>query len=99
LLLGGLALAIAIASTGPEPTGQIRFHGSEASLTTLAAEAKECGLQKAKIEKIGRFLALTVDTSGLVDPRASCLVRWVLDHPEAKIGFLGNQAFASESKP
>ena len=77
----------------------IRFHGSKAALTRLSAEASKCGLLQTKIEKIGRFLALTVQTSGPTDPRTTCLIGWVLDHPEARIGFLGNQALAAESRP
>lgn len=99
LLLGGFAVAVVVANTAPEPTGTIVFHGSERSLTILSAEATRCGLRQTKVEKIGKFLALTVRTSGVADTRATCLVRWVLAHPEAKIGFLGNQALASESKP
>ncbi len=101
-LVGSLLLAgvvAAVASTRPEATATIWFHGSQASLTTLSAEATRCGLLQTRIEKIGRFLTLTVETSGPADPRATCLVRWVLDHPEAKIGFLGNQAVASRSRP
>jgi hypothetical protein len=98
LLLGAVALAMGVAGTRPEPMQAISFHGSRASLTTLSAEAAKCGLRKTKIERIGRFLALTVYTAGITDESGTCLVRWVLAHPEAGIGFLGNQAFANERK-
>ena len=99
LLLGGFAVVIAMVIANPEPTGTIRFHGSEASLTNLSAEATRCGLRQTKIERIGKFLAFTVQTSGPAYPGAACLVRWVLAHPDAKIGFLGNQASANASSP
>ena len=98
LLLGGFTVAVAIARSGREPVGTIGFHGSEASLKLLSAEARRCGLPDAKIERIGKFLALMVQTSGPADSRATCVVQWVFAHPEAKIGFLGNQAFTAEDR-
>jgi hypothetical protein len=98
LLLVGFAVAVAIARTETEPEGTIAFHGSEASLNLLSVEAQRCGLPNAKIQRIGKFLALTVQTSGPADSRATCVVEWVLAHPEAKIGFLGNQAFTGEDR-
>ena len=98
LLLGGLAAAVAIASAEPEREGGIAFHGSEASLNLLSVEAKRCGFPKPKIERLGKFLALVVQTSGPADRRATCLVVWVFAHPEAKIGLLGNQAFTGEDR-
>ena len=99
LLLGGFAVAVAIASATTEPEGTIAFHGSESSLRLLSVEGQRCGLPKPKIERVGKFLTLVVHTSVPADGRATCVVKWVLAHPEAKIGFLGNQAFVGEETP
>jgi hypothetical protein len=77
----------------------VPFSGSEASLKVLSAEAKRCGISNAKLERIGTFLALTVQTSGPSDAGYQCLVGWVFAHPESKIGFLGNEAFSAQTKP
>ena len=98
LVLCGFAVAVVLANTETEPEGMMGFHGSEASLKLLAAEAQRCGLPNAKIERTGKFLALMIRTAGPADSRASCVLKWVFGHPEAKIGLLGNQALASESR-
>ena len=95
LLLGAFVMEVAVANSAPKPTGTIGFHGSQASLSLLSAEATRCGLFQSKVERIGKFLTLTVKTSGFADPHVACLVQWVLSHPEAKVGFIGNEAFAT----
>ena len=95
LLVAGVAAGYTLTGHRKAPTGTMMFHSSEASLALLSAEAKRCGLRHMKTETIGRFLALVVETP-IADPRADCLIRWILAHPEADIGFLGNQAVATE---
>lgn len=98
LALAGAA-AMAFARPDSKHPTAIRFHGTEGALKRLQAEAASFGFRQWKIEPIGGFLALTVETARIGDNRAACLVEWVFSHPEAKIGFLGNQAVVGKAGP
>ena len=99
LLIVGVAVVLALALSAPEAMSTVRFSGSEASLKALSVEAKLCGISDAKVERIGKFLALTVQTTGPSDAGFECLVGWVLAHPQSKIGFLGNGPSSTQTKP
>ena len=68
--------------------------GSEAGLARFEAAARGCGADVRSIPRTrSRRIGIYRDPADPSrDPRIECALRWLVDHPEEELGFVGNEA-------
>lgn len=85
-----------------KPTTLVAIAGPEDSLAHFEAAAAKCGLtgvvREPNAQLGGTMIRVVGPTSWITKDRSpyKCAFDWLLNHPDEKIGFLGNEAFAPE---
>ena len=94
--------ALAVASCATPDRSPPEMHplvalitGSEASMVRFEVAARQCGAQVFSVDRgreprwigIGRGLGAPAG-----DTRIECAMRWIVDHPEESLSFVGNES-------
>lgn len=90
----GLAACATIPHEPPFVPPFMLVGGSEAGLARFEAAARACGADVRSIPLThSRWVGIRIDPAAPPgDPRIDCALRWIADHPEEELGFVGNEA-------
>ena len=96
-----MIVAILLTAAAPQ-TFPVMFSGPLPSLRKLAVVARGCGYPGASVTRASFGAWVVALSSPIAPPKKndpfSCVAKWMFAHPKLDLGFIGNEAQATESK-